>query len=170
MPCPWWTTESRIAAWGATASAHRPREVKPVQSPRKSASRSLASCQRLTRQTSTVFSRTDFRTVQVRNSRFQAVLTAFPHCLNHSSSRLPTPVQRSVTEEFTEGNRATPSTFGFRSTCAPSAVAGYAPRCLPGNTIWYPACCCAGCSVGDRPQESGQVFTMQPPWPRKGGV
>ena len=64
MPCPWLTTESRIAAWGATASAHRPREVKPVQSPRKSASRSLSSCQRLTRQTSTVFSRTDFRTVQ----------------------------------------------------------------------------------------------------------
>lgn len=63
MPCPWWTTESRIAAWGATASAHRTSGVKPVQSPRKLASGSI-SCQCLTRQTSTVRSETDFCTVQ----------------------------------------------------------------------------------------------------------
>src|ERR1035437_3367819 len=49
--------------------------------------------------------------------------TGFPaFCQDRPSSHPATPVQRSVTEEFTEGRRATPSAFGSLHTEFPAAL------------------------------------------------
>jgi hypothetical protein len=87
-------------------------------------------------------------------AQFQPVNAGFPtFCQDRPSSRLSTPVQRSVTEEFTEGKRGNTISFRIQKCVRAFGWSGVcAARCLPGNTIWFAACGCAGCSAGDRSQ------------------